>query len=138
MSSFCWKKKRESLGQFVYSGCSKLYKINEEIKNKKRTFNAIHKADCIKKGFKKPLEKLPYMADKDKDRYPKYWYILEMILGVIHYLGKQYIAFRGLCEEINSDKNSVKTDKFVYLLLKLQAVFLFIYLFLFNTLFTVE
>ena len=61
-----------------------------------------------------------------------------MILGVIHYLGKQYIAFRGLREEINSDKNSVKTDKFVYLLLKLQAVFLFIYLFLFNTLFTVE
>ena len=61
-----------------------------------------------------------------------------MILGVIHYLGKQYIAFSGHREEINSDKNSVKTDKFVYLLLKLQAVFLFIYLFLFNTLFTVE
>ena len=78
------------------------------------------------------------MADKDKDRYPKYWYILEVILGVIHYLGKQYIVFSGHREEINSDKNSVKTDKFVYLLLKLQAVFLFIYLFLFNTLFTVE
>ena len=78
------------------------------------------------------------MADKDKDRYSKYWYILEVILGVIHYLGKQYIAFRGHHEEINSDKNSAKTDKFVYLLLKLPAVFLFICLFFFNTLFTVE
>ena len=70
----------------------------------------------------KNYETLPYIADKDKDElYHKYRRILEVIIRVLHYLGKQNIAFKCHREEINSDINSINLGNFIALK-KLQAV----------------
>ena len=45
-----------------------------------------------------------------------------MIIGAVHYLGKQNITFRGHRVEIDSDSASVNPGNVIYLLLKLQAV----------------